>query len=319
MKMYEEMTALIGKFLAGEANAEEAMQLEDWKAESPENKAHYDACERIFFSESQTLNSEAAWAKVRAQLNIPEAKIRKTRFSFSQIAAIFIVVLGIGGMTAYFIFYAVNRKQVFTAGEQQKNLQLEDGTKIHLAGGSELELDADYNGSNRKVKLKGSAYFTVEHDEKKEFVIDAGSIFIKDLGTKFDVKTGTDTIFIKVDEGSVMIYNGKGLNITLEAEEQAYYVISSGQLKITVENDSYTKRAPIKLIFENQTLKTVVGGLNQMYSADIRIANPALENCRITTSFNNEKLETVLEIIAETLGLTVEEKDGYYLLNGVGC
>ncbi|MCE3296245.1 MAG: hypothetical protein K0R65_1959 [Crocinitomicaceae bacterium] len=319
MNMHEEITVLIGKFLAGEASPEEAMRLEDWKAESPENEAYFVSCERIFGNRSKAVDTEKAWQQVKQQINIPEAKIRKMRFSFQQIAAIFIVVLGIGGMTAYFVSYATGRNQTFVADNGQKNLQLEDGTQIQLAADSQLELDEDYNGSNRRVKLKGSAYFTVKHDDKKEFVIDAGPVFIKDLGTKFGVKSGTDTIFIKVDEGSVMIYNGKNLNITLEAHEQAYYVISSGTLKITVENDSYTKKAPIKLIFENQTLKTIVTGLNQMYTTDIRLANPALENCRLTTSFNDEKLETVLEVIAETLGLTVEEKDGYYLLNGKGC
>ncbi|MGV3632507.1 MAG: FecR family protein [Bacteroidota bacterium] len=318
MNTPEEITVLIGKFLAGEAGPEEAIRLEDWKAENPENLAYYQSCEQIFGRTGKAIDPGKAWKQVRERIQ-PEAEVRKVRFSFAQIAAIFLVVLGVGGMTAYFVSYATGRKQTFTAGNTQKNLQLGDGTQIQLAANSELELDADYNGTNRKVKLKGSAYFTVEHDEQKEFVIDAGPIFIKDLGTKFDVKTGTDTIFIKVDEGSVMIYNEKGLKIKLEAHEPAYYVISNGSLKITVENDSYVKRAPIKLIFENQTLKTIVAGLNQMYTADIRIAGPALENCRLTTSFNDEKLETVLEVIAETLGITVEEKDGYYLLSGKGC
>ena len=38
MKTIHDIDALIGKYILGEASPEEAMLLEDWKAESPENE-----------------------------------------------------------------------------------------------------------------------------------------------------------------------------------------------------------------------------------------------------------------------------------------
>lgn len=318
MEEREDFDVLLGKFFAGEANPDEAILVEDWKTLSNENMLQYKKLEKFYFGLQSDVDENEAWLKIKDKTNAKTAKVKRMVFSWQRLAAMVTLILAISFFSIYWLNTGIHKKEFFAENSKQQ-IKLEDGTKVNLDKNSSLLLDEDFNGSNRKIKLVGSAYFTVKHDDKKQFIIDAGAIQIKDLGTKFDVKTVKDTIFIRVDEGSVLIYNEKGLKITLEANEQAYYVISQGSLKITVENDFYEKRAPIKLIFENQSLKRVVESLNQMYSADIRLNSSNLENCRITTQFIDEKIEVVLEIIAETLNLEYEFKDGYYLLIGKGC
>jgi ferric-dicitrate binding protein FerR (iron transport regulator) len=208
---------------------------------------------------------------------------------------------------------------VFTAGNKEKSIELNDGTDIRLAAHSSMELSAGYGKKNRSLKLKGSGHFSVKHSEKLPFIIDAGPIHIKDLGTKFDVITTDDTIYVRVEEGIVVIYDNKGMKLTLHANESAHYIISSGDLKLDVLAENLKKQYKT-ILLDNQRLEDVVDLLNKTYKVTIRIDNPALKDCRITTEFLNEDLDTVLMVISQTLEVTIiREKENTYVIKGLAC
>jgi len=314
MKTTHDMDALIGKFLSGEANPDEAMLLEDWIAESDENKKHFEQSARAFGLMEKVISTDDAWTKVQGELK--QAPIRKLNIRLiSSIAALLVISFGA-------MLYLVNSNEsttVFKAGNTKKNIELNDGTDIQLAAHSSVELSGGYGNKNRSLTLKGSGYFSVKHSEKLPFIIDAGPIHIKDLGTKFHVKTADDTIYVRVDEGVVVIYDNKGMQLTLHANESAHYVISSGDLKLDVLAENLKKQYKT-IILDDQRLEDVVDLLNKTYKVNIRIDNPALKNCRITTEFLNEDLDTVLMVISQTLEVTIlKEKNSEYVIKGLAC
>ncbi len=314
MKTTQDMDALIGKFLTGEAGPEEAMFLEDWIAESNENKTYFEQSAKAFGLVEKVVSTDKAWTNVQSQLT--QAPIRKLSIGWiSAVAAILILSFGA-------VFYLLNSNEqnnLFTAGKEKKNIELNDGTDIQLAAHSSLELSAGYGKKDRSLTLKGSGYFSVKHSKKLPFIIDAGPIHIKDLGTKFDVKTTEDTIYVRVDEGIVVIYDNKGMKLTLHANESAHYVISNGDLKMDVVIENLKTKYKT-ILLDNLRLEDVVDLLNKTYQVNIRIDNPALKNCRITTEFLNEDLDTVLTVISQTLEVTIiKEKNTEYLIKGMAC
>jgi ferric-dicitrate binding protein FerR (iron transport regulator) len=318
MKTIHDIDALIGKYLLGEASPEEAMLLEDWKAESHENEQYYLKSMAALGLVEHAFSTENAWQKVQPQLTETQAPIR-TLFTrkFYQIAASIAVVLGVGGFAAYF-FTQISGQQLFAAKDVSSKVILKDGTQVTIAKNSSIELKDGYGTSHRYLKLKGSGYFSVKHSDQMPFVIDAGPLHIKDLGTKFDVNASGDTIFVRVDEGVVMIYDNVGMKITLKATQSAYYVISTGEMEFEVETNAPNGQGKT-FVFDNQRLETVIARLNQVYQTDIRIETPAVKNCLITTQFTDEELDMVLSVIAETLGLTVEKQGSVYWLKGTSC
>lgn len=313
-----DIDALISKFFAGEASPEEAMLLEDWKAESEENASYFDRSMLALGFAEPVVSTDAAWMNVLPQLKT-EAPIRKLGAGrwILPAAAVLTVLLSIGFIWMYLI-PETSPQQVYTAQQTEKNVRLEDGTGIVIAANSSVELAPGYGKNNRTVRLKGSGYFTVKHSDRLPFVIDAGPIHIKDLGTKFDVQNAGDTIFVRVDEGQVMIYDNKGMKITLNANESAHYVISTGQLQMDVETSGGSAK-PKTIIFDQQRLEDVVQLLNDAYKADIRIQSPQARNCIITIEFHNEDLDMALTVIAQTLGLTLEKQGTTYWLKGHTC
>ncbi len=308
------MDALIGKFLSGEASPQEAMFLEDWISESSENETYFEQCSKAFGLTEKTISTDTAWSNVQAQLK--QAPIRKLLIGWiSAAAAVLVISFG-----AFFYLIQPNKEHlVYTAGTNKKNIELNDGTDIQLASHSSIELSEEYGKKNRSLKLKGSGYFSVKHSKKLPFIIDAGPIHIKDLGTKFNVKSSDDTIYVRVDEGIVVIYDNKGMKLTLKANESAHYVISSGDLRLDVLAENLKKQYKT-ILLDNQRLEDVVKLLNTTYKVNIRIDNPALKDCRITTEFLNEDLDTVLMVISQTLEVTIlKEKNNEYVIKGLAC
>lgn len=316
MKQQLDTDALISKFLAGEASPEEAMQLEDWKAESPENRAYFERSRIAFGWADLVVDTNEAWLGVESQLK-PQAKVRRfdPKIVYS-IAAALVVLLAIGSFVLFMV--PGSSVETYTAQATKKSVKLNDGTSIVIAKNSSIELAPGYGKQNRLVKLKGSGYFSVKHSEQLPFVIDAGPLHIKDLGTKFDVNATKDTIFVRVDEGLVMIYDNTGLKLTLKASESAYYVIATGEMELEVETHSGTGAAKT-FVFDNQRLEDVVKRMSSVYNVDIRLDNPQLKSCLITVRFDNEDLETALAVVAETMQLTLEKQGTVYLLKGQSC
>jgi ferric-dicitrate binding protein FerR (iron transport regulator) len=319
MKATNDIDTLISKFAAGEAMPEEAMFLEDWKAESSKNLRYFETSVRILGVRQVQPSGEQAWQKVRSRLNVEtqkETKVRKLQPVFLRIAAAVVVLAGIGALLLTFL--QPEAPQSFTAENAKKTIHLTDGTSVVIARNSSVTLARDYGVKNRTVNLKGSGYFTVDHNEKLPFIVRTGPVHIKDLGTKFDVKTTEDTIFIRVDEGEVMIYDNKGTTITLKAGGNAHYVISTGMLEIAVERTGKPNATKV-FIFRSRKLSEVVEALRVAYGADIRIQTPSSGNCLITTEFSDEDLDVALSVIAETLGLAVEKQQDAYVLTGTSC
>jgi len=312
MKKMEDIDALIGKFLSGEALPEEAIALEDWMRESEENYAYYRDFLKAWGMNEVNVSPDVAWAKVNAQLK--ETPIRRLPSGWiSAVAAILVVAFG-----TFFWLNNETTPQIYNAKAKKEQIELTDGTDIQLAAHSTIELTDGYGTKNRSLKLKGSAYFSVKHSEQLPFVIEAGPIHIKDLGTKFDVKTTEDTIFVRVDEGVVMIYDNKGMKITLKANESAHYVISTGSLEVDVLSEALNSKSK-RIKLDDERLEDVVNSLNLLYDADIRIENPALRNCRMTSEFIDEDLETVLMVISQTLEVTIKREGKVYWIKGAAC
>jgi ferric-dicitrate binding protein FerR (iron transport regulator) len=67
--------------------------------------------------------------------------------------------------------------------------RLPDGTVVWLNAGSSISYEENFSGPVREVKLEGEAYFDVARNVNKPFIVRAGSIDIRVLGTSFNVKS----------------------------------------------------------------------------------------------------------------------------------
>lgn len=324
MNRIENIDNLISKFLSGNALPEEAMLLEDWKNEDPTNQLYFSDCENIFkTNKNQSINENIddakAWVKITQAIN-KEASVmplHTNKLTYLRIAASLVLIIGIGAFIGYMLNKDIPQELSYTTTNKTQFVKLNDSTEINILENSKIVVDQNFGIKNRIVHLKGNADFTVTHKDELPFIVDAGNFFIKDIGTKFNVRVSldTDTVYVSVDEGVVLLFDSLGAELEIKASGKAIYIHSKKQLINTTE----IKTNNTILKFNNTTLREVILTLNSAYKTNIVLQNAQLNDCTITTMFTSEDIDTIITVITETLGLNFEKTTSGYLIKGKKC
>jgi transmembrane sensor len=317
----EHIDELIAKYLAGEALPEEAIWLDEWKNQSDKNLTHFNHSKKaIQFTLDERMDTQALYKRIQLQLNPakPVFKLNSYLTPF-RIAAAIILISFLGFIGSLIFKTAPQPELIFASAETMQEQALPDGSQIALNKHSKLTLATDFNTKQRKVRLEGEAFFEIKHDEQKPFLVEAGGLSIKDIGTAFNVKaeTESDSVFVFVTEGIVELSNLNDV-ITLHKNEGATYIKSTKTFLGNTKANSGAYKTK-QFHFSGTTLREVSATLNTVYGTIIQLDNEQIGSCTISVDFQNESPEVMVTIIAETLGLTVEHLDGIYLLKGKSC
>jgi transmembrane sensor len=81
---------------------------------------------------------------------------------------------------------------------------LADGSKVALRVGADIEVD--FSPDARHVRLvRGEAMFSVAHDSGRPFVVHAGNVMVRAVGTEFSVAYSTRATTVYVTEGRIAV------------------------------------------------------------------------------------------------------------------
>lgn len=117
-----------------------------------------------------------------------------------------------------------------TAPGQVLAIDMGDGSRIHLAGDSRIELDRD---NLRFARLeRGRALFTIHHDEANPFRVEAGGHELLDVGTVFDVRDDAAGFSVAVQEGAVMV-DPDDVKVRLDAGDQLAIAPGSDRMVVS--------------------------------------------------------------------------------------
>lgn len=327
----EHIDDLIAKYFAGEALPDEAMLLDDWKSMSPENLQYFTDSEKIFgIAYKPKTDSQQLYRNILDQLHQYEAKPAKvvklkSYFTPLRIAASLVIVSLIGLFAASLLkknkVLQIQPETLIASVDSTYQQKLVDGTHVFLNKHSKIIVEDGFNGKQRKLKLEGEAFFEVVHDDKKPFVIEAGGVLIKDIGTAFNVKAErkSDSVTVSVSEGIVDVCNGEK-TVQLMANQSVVYIRSSRTIMAirNIPENAAAYRTKI-FRFNATTLGEITAMLNSVYGPFMILENEDLAKCRITVEFKNESPETIVAIITETLGLMYENRNGQYIIKGATC
>ncbi len=313
---------LIAKVLSGDASREEMTLMEAWKNESAENNDYFEFSKKLFSAINDVkieynVNTAAAWNKLDERIT-GEAKVIPLfkRATVMRVAASLILLVALG----FIIKFSIDPKEIqpiqYVALNKTVLDTLPDGSKVFINKNSELSYVAEEKA--RRVKLKGEAFFEVVHNEKQPFEIVINDVVIKDIGTAFNVKAlpGTNTIEVVVESGEVQFYTSTDSGLNLTKGQKAIYNIATkqfvkGVLEPAENVASYRSRI---FNFNATPLDEVIKQINNVYDVNIDLADERLGNKELSVEFNNEPVDVVISIIAETLDLEIEKRDSSVIL-----
>lgn len=191
-------------------------------------------------------------------------------------------------------------------GSKLMHLQLADGTLVVLNAGSTLTFPNAFTSNERKVSLRGEAYFEVKHDSKHPFIVDAGKSRIKVLGTHFNVNAYDDELYTKVTliEGKVNVDD----RLTLKPGEQA--IIEEKRTTLEVDPDiqaelSWTNN---EFVFNSADIETILSTLSKWYNFTIEYKSSVPQGHFTGTFDKSNSLSQVLKIL-EAGGLHFQIED----------
>jgi transmembrane sensor len=207
METPERIWFLLSRSLSGDATEQDKEELDGLLQQHPELMQQYDMLHQLWSVNAAGYEEPAADDKINRILQLaadekdvkqdaaPVMRLNKWR-KFYRVAAI-VTALAAGAWL--FTIWNKNRNalaanEVIAPKGSKTRTILPDGSTVWLNAGSRI-VYANFNGPVREITLEGEAFFDVVHVEnstthqRKPFIVHAGSIDIKVLGTAFNVKS----------------------------------------------------------------------------------------------------------------------------------
>lgn len=190
-----------------------------------------------------------------------------------------------------------------TAAGQKIEVLLPDGSSMTLGPSSKLIYPSSFTGDERKVFLMGSVYADVESDAKKPFVLSAGHLDVKVLGTEFHVNSYLEDSEVEVAlvDGSVLLSNkSDGREVMMRPGDIVCYDKSTSNFIRKNFAAGYYKDILDKggFQFVNQRFGDIAACLERHFGVTIYIDDADIVDERYFASFiNNETVDEILDVL----------------------
>lgn len=317
---------LLVKYLLGEATETETEQVTDWIDADADNKKYFDQFRLIWdeskqFAARSEVTAEDAWNRfmdrakeVSPQNTTPKTIPLRSFFTWTRAAALIGAVLGIG-LLAYFINDGFYSTQLIASNETSLTTTLPDGSVVTLNKHSSLRYRKAFNGDKRNVTLEGEGFFNVAPNKSKPFIIAADEARITVVGTSFNVKSSAEKTEVVVETGIVEVAKNS-YTVNVNPHEKA--TVIKGQVQPLKQNNQdvlYKYYRSKEFVCDGTPLWRLVEVLNEAYAASIIIEDEKLKNLPLNTTFRNDSLEDILNVLTATFPeVQVVHSDGRIIL-----
>ncbi len=240
----------------------------DWLDEDSEHAAIYDAVASL----DQDLDGLPPMVKPLPIMApaMPRHQTRRAWFG-SAMAAALVAVIGVSTLNPF-----GNSNRIRTAAGEHRTIELVDGSRIEINGGSVVEIDKD---RPRFARLEtGEAMFHVVHRNNDPFVVETGNDRIVDLGTAFNVVRRERQTSVAVSEG-IVLYNPDRDKVRLVAGKAIEVRDGDRQTPIVQDVDvtSIGGWRTGLLVYNDAPLAVVAEDLKRTAGMDVHIAPTAVD------------------------------------------
>ncbi|WP_031527941.1 FecR family protein [Dyadobacter crusticola] len=220
--------------------------------------------------------------------------------------------------------------------QEEMTVLLSDNTVVTLAKGSSITYPKAFTGSERRVYLRGEAFFDVSRNEQQPFLVYTGETVTKVLGTSFRIKAfdGDNTELIAVKTGKVTVFAKKQYETAKRKREKAVpgVILTPNQQVVYLRKEGRLERGAVSQpgmlvesnvartqLFDDKPVPEVLDALQKLYGIEIRFDKDLLANCRIYAQFDDENLKQRMNAICQAIGATYEMVDGRLVITSKGC
>jgi len=325
--------SLLLAYIRGTISESDKIKVEQWIKENPQNEKTARQVARLYHAQRTKERTEKRNAAAAFKKQQQKQLQRKHRFYLRKAltaAAVIALLVSLAFNTFLYKKQPLPETQYITiqtnAG-MRTNLNLPDGTLVHLNSASKLTYPIPYDTKERKVILEGEGYFDVTSNPDHPFIVSVADdrMRVKVLGTRFNVNAYPhgNEIYTTLVEGAITlqftdysatvteqhledssaeaVYDLLAKRVIINEQkliptEKATYNIPSGKVTIreVVTANEYAWKDG-KLIFKDTPMPEVLNRLSNYYNVKFEIKDPVIESYPFTGTFDNKQLFQVLD------------------------
>lgn len=220
------------------------------------------------------LNSEKLYRSI--QTNIKKrrnvfSRYRRDWFGYTMKFVVAVIVIITGSLFSlshqHFVPEQAVEKQLVifqTGDEENRNIELGDGTEIRLNRNSKIIISKDFNNGTREVALTGEALFDEKHNPEQPFIIHTNQSSLGILGTAFNVRSIEEQGYVQVAvvNGHISFnseeYRSGSEHLSAILSKNQYGYQDLGNRSMNVDDlgiENYHDRKSGRFIFEDLTMQ----------------------------------------------------------------
>jgi transmembrane sensor len=192
-----------------------------------------------------------------------------------------------------------------------RHVPLSDGSVIAINTQSAVEV-AMQPDVRRITLTRGEAWFQVAHDTNRPFVVSAGRIRVRAVGTAFSVRRYDDGADVQVTEGVVETWTEgeESLRVKVAAGSRAHVAEYEAPKPVAAASADIQRSLAWRegqIVLEGQSLDEAVAQFNRYNAKKLVISDPGLAAEKLVGQFRATDPRHFAEAVATTLGAQIDE------------
>lgn len=268
-------------------------------------------------------NRESGWLQYQKQFFKKKPKNKEIVITLLSVAAMMIIVL------YTFVINPISKSRTVIRQNntsEVSQINLPDGNMVWLNSNSSIEYPSEAKSGDFEVAIKGEAYFEINNLEHEQYILKAyNAIVVAEKAASVNIKAYPDkeNIDINVKTGAIKVFEEESPDgLALIVTQGNYCSVHKSQKLIYAaanNSDNYLAWKTGKLIFEDQSIATVVDILSEYYDRPIEISSESIAYCTFSGTFDKPALENILNKIQKDLNLQVKYTGTKITISGIGC
>lgn len=205
-------------------------------------------------------------------------------------------------------------------------MTLPDGSTVRLNTDSAVEVS--YSAAARRVRLvRGEAHFAVAKNPARPFIVSAGKVDVKAVGTAFNVRLRAEDVEVLVTEGKVHVDDSvKGVSALQPRGDAATPLLVAGERVVIRTTIAIVTPAAVEAVgaleveramawqerrleFASVPLAEVAAEFNRYNRHQLVIADAKLGAQRFGGTFRADGYEALVHLLEQDFGVIVERRE----------
>jgi transmembrane sensor len=189
-----------------------------------------------------------------------------------------------------------------------KQISLPDSTRVWLKSGTTLQYSSQYGKQTRHLQLVGEAFFAVQKDGSKPFIVKTGKLETKVLGTAFNIQAYSNrpSIQVWVEHGRVQVSDSTAVITELSKGKRLQWDRADGHYNI----DSLDWKQALAwqkgiLLLESATFSELSFELKEIYGVELVTNSSGIRSQHYDAKFfiHKTSVNDIVATLAEVHGI----------------